>query len=251
MTTADIENVPTNAVTENVTEDSLSTSTSQELDRQIRLLEDTVKEFRSQISNLKRTKKEIVSLEKENTKLTKKKAKKASTGNRKGGFSQPTEISDELAGLLGVESGSALPRSEVTKMIGAYVREHQLLNPENRRNFLLNDTAESKALEALLDSESIYRNDAGDVMVRSATEGKDDQALGYFNLQKCIKQQFGKTLPAIPEAAAEAPVAEAKVEAPAKKVVKKVAKKSAPVTEEAAPAATKKVVKKKIVRKKK
>lgn len=256
MSTAEVENISTTAVaSENALIDlALTNTTSQELDRQIRLLEDTVKEFRNQISNLKKTKKEIVTLEKENNKLNKKKSKKASTGNRKGGFSQPTEILDPLADLLGVERGSSLPRSNVTSRIKDYVHAHQLVNTENRRYFLLNDTPESKALEAILDPEVIYRTDDGVVMVRAATEGKDDQPFGYFNLQRCIKHQFGKTLASpVEETTTDettteaAPVVEEAAPTPAKKVVKK----AATTTTEAPAATAKKVVKKKIIRKKK
>lgn len=263
MSTVDTENV---VVDSNVDTDTLTSSTSQELDRQIRLIEDTIKLFRNQVSELKRTRKEIVNLEKENDKLAKKKAKKANTGNRKGGFTQPTEVNDELADFLGIERGSALPRSRVTSLIKDYVHQHQLLNPDNKREFRLNDTAESKALEALFNPDIIYRTDNGTVMVRAATEGKEDSPLGYFNLQSCIKHQFGKTVKtesteAVTEtvtATTEASVTETTEAPKAKKTAKKVKAPVTETTEASAPvestaeasAPAKKVVKKKIIRKK-
>jgi chromatin remodeling complex protein RSC6 len=202
-------------------------STSQEYDKQIRLLEDTIKSFRTRVSELKKMKKEIVTLEKTNDKLTKKKRKNNGNAGRKSGFTKPVAISGELSKLLQLEVGATVSRSEVTKLIGQYVREHQLSNPDNGREFLLNDSAESKNLENILDQTN-----------------KGDKPLGYFNLQRCIKHHFLKTdTPAV-----EAATASAVVVAP---VVKKAKATTAAVKEAAPVEATKKVIKKKVIKKKK
>ena len=55
-------------------------------------------------------------------------------GNRApSGFVKPTKISDELASFLGKESGTEMARTEVTREINAYIREHDLQDPDNGR----------------------------------------------------------------------------------------------------------------------
>ncbi len=54
-------------------------------------------------------------------------------------FSRPRLISDEIADLLGVDHGSTLSRAECTKRLAAYIKEHNLQNPENRRQILLDE----------------------------------------------------------------------------------------------------------------
>jgi chromatin remodeling complex protein RSC6 len=48
-------------------------------------------------------------------------------------LSRPVQPSAELAQVVGSEP---LPRSEVTKRIWAYIKEHNLQNPENKREII-------------------------------------------------------------------------------------------------------------------
>jgi upstream activation factor subunit UAF30 len=48
-------------------------------------------------------------------------------------LSKPVQPSAELAQVVGSEP---LPRSEVTKRIWAYIKEHNLQNPENKREII-------------------------------------------------------------------------------------------------------------------
>jgi chromatin remodeling complex protein RSC6 len=49
------------------------------------------------------------------------------------GFAKPNKISDELCDFIGVPHGTEKSRTEVTRFINAYVKEHNLNNPKNRR----------------------------------------------------------------------------------------------------------------------
>jgi upstream activation factor subunit UAF30 len=62
-------------------------------------------------------------------------------GGGGGGLSAPKEISDELAAFLG--KGKTMSRTEIVKMMWDYIREHDLQDPENRREILL-DSAMKK-----------------------------------------------------------------------------------------------------------
>lgn len=93
--------------------------------------------------------------------------KKRSSGNRApSGFVKPTLIGDELAAFLGKPKGSQLARTDVSKEINAYIREHKLQDPKNGRNI----NADAKLAKLLKLT-------------------KDDK-LTYFNLQRYLKPHF-------------------------------------------------------------
>ena len=99
-------------------------------------------------------------------KLNKKKKQKS---NRKpSGFVKPTLISKELADFLGVAHKSELARTEVTREINKYIREHNLQDAKNGR--IINA---DKALQTLLKVQ------------------KSDE-LTYFNLQRFMSPHFLK-----------------------------------------------------------
>ena len=60
-----------------------------------------------------------------------------STGGRKpNALQKPLQPSKELAAVVGSEP---LPRAEAVSRIWAYIKQHQLQNPENRREILADD----------------------------------------------------------------------------------------------------------------
>ena len=113
-------------------------------------------------------------LEKKTTREIKAAAKaKAKTrkGNRApSGFVMPAKISDELASFLGKEQGSEMARTEVTREINAYIREHNLQDSTNGR---------------------IIRADAS--LTKLLKLGKKDE-LTYFNLQRYMSPHFAKAV---------------------------------------------------------
>jgi upstream activation factor subunit UAF30 len=46
------------------------------------------------------------------------------------------QVSKELAAIVG---GDAMPRTEVTKKVWAYIKAHDLQNPENKREIKADD----------------------------------------------------------------------------------------------------------------
>merc|ERR1711871_1595636 len=76
----------------------------------------------------RKTLRELKNCEKANTK------RRRRAGNRApSGFVKPTRISDELATFLGKDSGTEMARTEVTREINAYIREHKLQDEKNGR----------------------------------------------------------------------------------------------------------------------
>jgi len=100
--------------------------------------------------------------------------KRRSSGNRKpSGFVKPTPISDELAVFLGKDKGSQLARTDVSKEINKYIREHKLQDAGNGRK--INPDAKLAKLLKL---------------------SKEDE-LTYFNLQRYMKNHFLKAAPVV------------------------------------------------------
>ena len=95
--------------------------------------------------------------------------RKRKTGTRApSGFVKPTLISNELATFLGRETGSEMARTEVTREINAYIREHKLQDKTNGRRII----ADAKLMDLL--------------KVTPTDE------LTYFNLQRYMSPHFAK-----------------------------------------------------------
>lgn len=108
--------------------------------------------------------KEARAIDKVNAKRKKSKGSRAPSG-----FVKPTAISKDLAKFLGVAEDTKIARTDVTKLITAYVKEHKLQAPSNGRMIL-----PDKKLTNLLNC-------------------KSSDEVTYFNLQKYMKPHFIKT----------------------------------------------------------
>jgi len=96
-------------------------------------------------------------------------------GNNNSGFMKEAPISNTMADFLGMEHGSAISRVECTKQLHAYIKEHDLQNPENRREI---------------------RPDRGLAKLLQYNKKPVDQGghgpLFYYIMQKLIQQHFIK-----------------------------------------------------------
>ena len=82
------------------------------------------------------------------------------------GFQKPLNVSQELRKFLGLPEGELIARTQVTKSVNAYCKEHNLQNPEDKR-IILADSTLRKLLKL----------------------GKNDE-LTFFNLQKYLKPHY-------------------------------------------------------------
>lgn len=89
------------------------------------------------------------------------KAKKSPSG-----FAKPCKISDELCDFMGIARGTEQSRTDITRYINSYVKQHNLNNPQNRREFF-----PDKKLKAILNV-------------------KDGEKVTYFVLQRLIAHHF-------------------------------------------------------------
>ncbi|KKM22526.1 hypothetical protein LCGC14_1624450 [marine sediment metagenome] len=100
-------------------------------------------------------------------------------GNNNSGFMKEALISDVMADFLGVDRGSKMSRVECTKRLHAYIKEHDLQNPENRR-----EIRPDRALAKLLKHN------------KKSVEAGGHGPLFYYVMQKLIQQHFIKETPA-------------------------------------------------------
>jgi chromatin remodeling complex protein RSC6 len=101
------------------------------------------------------------------------KAKKSPSG-----FAKPCKISNELCDFIGVEHGCELSRTDITRKINEYVKEKNLNNPENRREFF------------------------PDKKLKSILNVKDGEKVTYFILQRLIAHHFPPSAAKLAAAAA-------------------------------------------------
>jgi len=97
--------------------------------------------------------------------------RKRKAGNRApSGFVKPTRISDELASFLEKPAGTEMARTEVTREINVYIRNHNLQDSKNGRKI------------------------NPDTKLASLLKLKKTDELTYFNLQKFMSPHFAKAV---------------------------------------------------------
>jgi hypothetical protein len=99
-------------------------------------------------------------------KIIEKAQKRQNAKNSPSGFAKPNKISDELCDFIGVPHGTEKSRTDITRFINSYVKEHNLNKPENKR-FILPDDKLKKILNV-----------------------GDKEDINYFILQKLISHHF-------------------------------------------------------------
>ena len=123
--------------------------------------------YTSITSDLRRLQKTMARHVRENSRRRKRKAPAGDKPKRApSGFAKPALISDELCSFLGKPKGTEMARTEVTKNLTAYIKEHSLQAPENKRK-IIPDSALQKLLNVTAEDE-----------------------VTYFNLQKYMKVHF-------------------------------------------------------------
>lgn len=65
-----------------------------------------------------------------------KRRKKKCGDSENNGFKRPTKISNELCDFFGKPHGTLMARTDVTKELSIYIREHKLQDPKNGRNII-------------------------------------------------------------------------------------------------------------------
>jgi len=131
-----------------------------------------VSELKLEVSTLSEIVKKITADNKKMTKQLKKLIKEAEPEDkpkRINGFAKPMKMSAELCKFLGVDRLTEMARTEVTKAITTYVKEHGLQNPNNKRELIL------------------------DAKLKTIIQPDDDTTVTFFNLQKYMSKHYVKS----------------------------------------------------------
>lgn len=174
---------PTPVVETTSAADTTSTSTDasstgevtllQQIESDFASLNDRLVQFRtmytSLTADLRKLQKNMTKHVRENSRKNKRrKTNKDGPKRAPSGFAKPALISNELCNFLGKPSGTEMARTEVTKHLTSYIKEHNLQDQANKRRILPN--AELK---------------------KPLNLSADDEVT-YFNLQKYMKVHFPK-----------------------------------------------------------
>lgn len=181
-----VEEEPVEEVTTVITTTTTNEDDSLTAEQRLENLSKTVKMVSSAFSLIRSELTKITKLHRRELRLAEKSSKRSrkltpeEKANRPpSGFAKPTRISKKLANFLGVSPDTEMPRTQVTKHISAYIKEHNLQNPENKREF-----KPDKKLGALL-------GEARFPLVKKQPELGNGYS--YFNLQSYLSDEFPKS----------------------------------------------------------
>lgn len=165
----------------------------QRFERLIKGKQDLMNELKREVQELRKMQKDHEVAVKDALKRSKrKKAPRDDANPRKpSGFASPVTVSDELYGFLeqfGVKHGDPVARTDVTRYITSYIKQHDLQNPEHRREIV------PDAALATLFGEPIEHRDPEDE--------SSPRVFSYLRLQKYLSRHFPKkAVPVVSESA--------------------------------------------------
>ena len=173
-------------VTETVTEAVVETteeSIKQRLERMIKSKQDYMLELKREIQELRKLQRDHEHALKDASKKSKKKKVPRDTNSTRkpSGFASAVVVSDDLyefLGQFGVKHGDPIARTDVTRHITAYIKQHDLQNPEYRRE-ILPDAALSKLFGPAIEP-------------KDPNDPSSPKVYSYMRLQKYLSSHFPK-----------------------------------------------------------
>jgi chromatin remodeling complex protein RSC6 len=153
--------------TEAVAEDAVTSSSLDEFVTKFAALGALMKETQAALK--------VLSKEYERMKktVTKSERKRANARTNPNGFAKPALITDALCEFLAVSKGTEMSRTDVTRKINAYIKEHNLNKPENKRIIL------------------------PDEKLRKILGVKPSEEVSFFSLQRYLSPLFVKKVAAV------------------------------------------------------
>lgn len=154
------------------------------LDRLIKSKQELIVELKREIVELKRVQRDHDLAVKEASKRGKKKrvVRDDAAPRKPSGFASPVVVSDELYSFLanfGVKKGDPIARTDVTRHITSYIKEHNLQNPEHRREIVPDATLKK------IFGEPLEHKDPNDT--------SSPKVFTYLKLQKYLSAHFPKS----------------------------------------------------------
>lgn len=118
-----------------------ATSMRQRFEALIKAKQDQMSELKREVQELRKMQRDHEHALKDASKKSKKKKAPRDENNprKPSGFASPVVVSDDLYSFLekfGVKKGEPIARTDVTRHITSYIKEHDLQNPEHRREIV-------------------------------------------------------------------------------------------------------------------
>jgi upstream activation factor subunit UAF30 len=155
----------------------------QRFDELIKSRQELMNSIKKEIQELRKMQRDYEHAIKDASKRSKKKKAPRDENNprKPSGFASPVVVSDELYKFLdkyGVKKGDPIARTDVTRFITTYIKEHDLQNPEHRREIVPDATLKKLFGPAM---EPKDPNDANSPLVYT-----------YLKLQRYLSPHFPK-----------------------------------------------------------
>ena len=190
VVTSDEPVVTINTLTTNTT--NTNTSKEHDLENMIDVLlkqkENNRQQLKEEITQLRLMKKLYIK-ERRDTKKHKhrrgeQRVNSGGAPRKPSGFAQPSRVTDTLCDFLKIKRGEEIARTDVTKKIIQYIKEHNLETQENKRNI-----KPDALLETIVgNSDERISTTERQKLHNPKTEVTDQ--LGYFNLQVHLNKHF-------------------------------------------------------------
>lgn len=174
---------PTPVPTETVPEISADVLLRQRFDELIKSKQNLLNDIKKEIQELRKMQRDADNIIKEASKRSKKKKSLRDPANprKPSGFASPVTVSDDLYKFLeqfGVKKEDPIARTDVTRYITSYIKDHDLQNPEHRRE-IIPDASLKKLFGPAMEPKD--PNDANSPLVYT-----------YLKLQRYLSPHFPK-----------------------------------------------------------
>lgn len=165
------------------TEQTITESLKQRFEKLIKSKQDLINELKREIQELRKMQRDHENAVKDASKKTKRKKTPRDDSNprKPSGFASPVIVSDDLYAFLaqfGIKKSDPIARTDVTRHITSYIKEHDLQNPEHRRE-IVPDAALKKLFGPAMEPKD--PNDANSPLVYT-----------YLKLQRYLSAHFPK-----------------------------------------------------------
>jgi len=197
VNTENTENTENTVNTVNTTENDVPSLDSR-IDNIVEKITERQKEDKAMTAELKNIKKDYLKEKKAQEKAAKKgtKSTKSSDGQKKdGGFQIQQKITEELRVFLNLDEGVLICRTDVTRLITAYVREYEIWGADSKREI------------------NVWANTPPAIKLRALLTPEQGEIITWFNLQKYMARHYYKSSSTVETPPTPAPV-EVKIEPP-------------------------------------
>lgn len=179
----------------------VSMSEDERLEQQFSALMDSMKEFsRTVRDTLNSFQSELRTLMTQSKKL-RRKTKKRTRGNKSpNGFTKTVAVSADMLKFCGKSEGNEMSRNEVNQFIHSYIREHNLQNPNNKRQIVpdsnlkkvldLSKLRSKKDLQEALRSKAVKKGWSTEQLESELAKVTDKECVNYFNLQRLVNHHY-------------------------------------------------------------